>query len=344
MPKDHARKNTAHRRQERSGSAYTSANANTLHNHPGPRFSTVSGAAFETDHDADMSKAAALLAARLAACEPCQKRLTTQILKGDLLVLAALAANLPPIPPPGVRSGTRTIYPVLSTGSGLLIHGIIGAMPRHERADLLADAIDHWADLAPSLDAAAASPDQADPSRVIIDLSLPAEPPHAEGDLPRILEFNVTLPTPPPRPAGNGPHEHSYDLPPVDLASYRLVHAPDMAAAVSLIGAVADRCGDCQSRLIAEVLDDDPLLLAELARIVYSQLGDIGETASPATRSFFPRVQQAGQTGDAEPLLAVIEGMGYEQRATLLNEALDFWVFIARGADLTRLNRRGRRR
>ncbi|MGV9702975.1 hypothetical protein [Streptomyces sp. NPDC003483] len=81
-----------------------------------------------------------------------------------------------------------------------------------------------------------------------------------------------------------------------------------------------------------------------MARTVYSRLGDIGETASAATRAFFPRVQQAGQTGDAEPLLAAIEGMGHAQRATLLNEALDFWVFIARGTDVTRLNRRGRRR
>ncbi|MDH6522091.1 hypothetical protein [Streptomyces sp. SAI-090] len=344
MTKDHARKNTARSRQDRAGSAYTSANANTLHDHPGPRFSTLAGAAFETDHDADMSKAAALLAARLAACEPCQKRLTTQILKGDLLVLAALAANLPPIPPPGVRSGTRTIYPVLSTGSGVLILGIIGAMPRRERADLLADAIDHWADLAPTLDAAAASPEQADPSRVIIDLGLPSEPPRADGDPPRIWEFNFTLPAPPPRPAGNGPHEHSFALAPVDLASYRLVHAPDMAAAAALVGAVADRCGDCQGRLFDDVLDDDPILLAELARTVYSQFDDIGETASPAARSFFPRVRQAGQTGDAEPLLAAIEGMDHDHRSDLLNEALDFWAFIVRGADLSRLNRSGRRR
>jgi hypothetical protein len=49
----------------------------------------------------------------------------------------------------------------------------------------------------------------------------------------------------------------------------------------------------------------------ELARTVYSQLGDIGETASPATRSFSPpHVRQAGQTGDAVPLLVAIEGMG----------------------------------
>lgn len=344
MTKDHARKNTAHRRQESAGSAYTSANAHTLHDHPGPRFSAVTGASFETDHDADMGMAAALLAARLAACEPCQKRLTTQILKGDLLVLAALAANLPPTPPPGVRSGTRTIYPVLSSGSGLLILGVIGAMPRHERADLLADAIDHWTALAPSLDAAAASPDQADPSRVIIDLTLPAEPPREDGDLPRILEFNVTLPTPPTRPVGNGPHEHYFQLPPVDLAGYRLVHAPDMAAAAALIGAVGDRCGDCQTRLCADVLDGDPLLLAELARTVYSQLDDTGETASSATRAFHSHVQRARRTGDAEPLLAAVEGMDHDQRAALLDDTLDFWAFIVRGADLTRLNRRGRRR
>lgn len=158
----------------------------------------MAGAPFETDHDADMSKAAALLAARLAACEPCEKRLTTQILKDNLLVLAALAANLPPIPPPGVRSGTRTIYPVMSTGSGVLILGIIGAMPRRERADLLADAIDHWADLAPTLDAAAASPDQADPSRVIIDLSLPSEP-RARTEPPR-ASGSSTSPSPHLRP------------------------------------------------------------------------------------------------------------------------------------------------
>lgn len=117
-----------------------------------------------------------------------------------------------------------------------------------------------------------------------------------------------------------------------------------MAAAAALIGAVAARCCYCQSRLVDSVLDDDPLLLAELARTVYSQLDDIGETTSPATRSFFPRVQQAGQTGDAEPLLAAVEGMTYEQRTALLNEALDFWAFIVRGADLSRLNPRGRRR
>jgi hypothetical protein len=33
----------------------------------------------------------------------------------------------------------------------------------------------------------------------------------------------------------------------------------------------------------------------ELARTVYSQLGDIGETASPATRSFSPPPRTAGR-------------------------------------------------
>lgn len=144
------------------------------HTHPGPMVTGVPGAPFMADHDADMSLAAALIAARLADCEPCQKKLSARVLKGDQLVLAGLAASLPPMPPHDIREGTSTIYPVLRSRSGSMILGIIGAMPRPARADLLADAVDYWVAKMPLEETG--TPEQADASSVVIDLPAPAGP------------------------------------------------------------------------------------------------------------------------------------------------------------------------
>ena len=157
------------------------------HAHPGPTVKTVPGAPFRADHDADMSLAAALIAARLADCEPCRKRLTAQVLKGDQLVLAGLAASLPPLPPHDIREGTRPIYPVLRSRSGFMIRGIISAMPRRARADLLADAVDYWTAKMPS--AETDDPEPTDASSLVIDLPAPAgqeEFPHGIVEIRRM--------------------------------------------------------------------------------------------------------------------------------------------------------------
>lgn len=131
------------------------------HTHPGPTVTTVPGATFGADHDADMSVVALLIAARIADCNPCEKKLTARILKGDQLVLAGLAASLPPLPPHDIRVGTSTVYPLLRSRSGSMILGIIGAMPQSARADLLADTVDYWSGKMPR---------RADASSVVIEL------------------------------------------------------------------------------------------------------------------------------------------------------------------------------
>lgn len=146
-----------------------------LHDHPGPTVTPVPGTPFTAEHDADMSLAAAMIAARLANCETCQERLTGQALRGDLLMLAALAASLPHNPPHQLRQGTSVLYPLLRSRSGFMILGVLGAMTRNHRADVLADSVEYWSGKMPSMTGTAPS-GRADYSSVTVDLPVPADP------------------------------------------------------------------------------------------------------------------------------------------------------------------------
>ncbi|WP_327359550.1 hypothetical protein [Streptomyces sp. NBC_01304] len=121
-----------------------------------------------------MSVAAELIAARLAGCAACQKKLSGLVMRGDKLVLAALAASLPHNPPQELREGTKVMYPALRTRSGFMIFGLIHAMPRRHRADVLADAVEYWVSKIPS--AEAGTSDRAAGHGMSIELPAPAGP------------------------------------------------------------------------------------------------------------------------------------------------------------------------
>ncbi|GGU39108.1 hypothetical protein [Streptomyces violascens] len=88
MPKHHARKNKARRLRERTGAAYTSAAAGTLHRHP-----LINLAPAAADPDTDMSCASALVAAIRAGCTTCQRPLKRRLLTQPE-ALAALESSL----------------------------------------------------------------------------------------------------------------------------------------------------------------------------------------------------------------------------------------------------------
>ncbi|MEW1760359.1 hypothetical protein AB0393_28095 [Streptomyces cyaneofuscatus] len=75
MTKAHARKNKARRLRERTGAAYTSAAAGTLHDHP-----LIDLAPAAASPSTDMSCASALVAAARAGCSTCQPPLKRHLL------------------------------------------------------------------------------------------------------------------------------------------------------------------------------------------------------------------------------------------------------------------------
>jgi len=178
MPKSgRGRKKAAHKIKQRTGAAYTSANARTTHQHPAPEkllalLGIDSPAVAEPPHlytrallwlDAAQQQPQAaeqlgrLLGACIAQCQPCQRSLARRVVEQLPAPLAAFAVSvLAPLPTLGwasvSSSTTRTLYPLIREAAGL------GAQPlargpepfakaaqeltEEQLADLLEDALD----------------------------------------------------------------------------------------------------------------------------------------------------------------------------------------------------------
>jgi hypothetical protein len=127
----------------------------TAHPHAHPNILPVEGSAFGAGRSVDMTPAASLLGARLDGCRECQTSLTTAVIAGDPLVLAALARQIygaRPSASPHASAPTRMIRSAFceSAGRGLgtpdeVALDAITSMTRPQRADLLEDTLGEWA-------------------------------------------------------------------------------------------------------------------------------------------------------------------------------------------------------
>ncbi|MFG2463746.1 hypothetical protein ACGFWE_42865 [Streptomyces sp. NPDC048523] len=119
------------------------------------------------------------------------------------------------------------------------------------------------------------------------------------------------------------------DLQPARPGGWGADTAPDMRTASALIGACLERCAPCQQSLAAKLLDEDPIVLAVTAGSVYSLAADArdaGSLASEAAHAFF-RALKASSPGDGRGMVRCVESLNYQDRAALLEDALDLWTF-----------------
>ncbi|GAA2418170.1 hypothetical protein GCM10010404_90940 [Nonomuraea africana] len=118
MPKDHARKHAARRRQRATGGSYTSAAAGTLHSHPVPDLRFLADLPFHAGEKVDLKRAALLVGACRAGCSTCQGALIPMLLADErapaTVALLAGAAYAPWLATslPAASSTTRAWVPL----------------------------------------------------------------------------------------------------------------------------------------------------------------------------------------------------------------------------------------
>lgn len=153
MPKDHARKKQARRAQRRSGASYTSAAAGTLHTHPTPDLSFLSGLPYSGGRPVDLDTAAALVAACRAGCRPCQESLFTHLLNGERArpTVALLAGFVLALWPRPISTSAAVVawHPLAraahDSDDGSAALAALEAMPSEAVEELLDEVLDHWA-------------------------------------------------------------------------------------------------------------------------------------------------------------------------------------------------------
>ncbi|MFI6341011.1 hypothetical protein [Streptomyces sp. NPDC050535] len=121
------------------------------------------------------------------------------------------------------------------------------------------------------------------------------------------------------------------DLQPTDLSRWGVASAPDMRTAAALIGACIEGCGPCRRSLSVKLLDEDPIVLAVTAGVVFSlhtsRGADVRDVAARPTQVVFVLAEHARAAGgDFRMLPAGIERLRLPDRAQLLDDALDLWA------------------
>ncbi|MEU9019206.1 hypothetical protein [Actinomadura sp. NPDC048394] len=153
MPKDHARKNRTRQRQAQTGARYTSAHAGTDHQHPAPDLPMLAELPYGTGRSVDLDLAARLIGACRAGCGPCQGSLISQVLglpdRATVATIAGAVYGLLPSAGPLAAAATRTWQPLAQrahrSGQAAPALEALEAMTSEQVAELLDDALDHWA-------------------------------------------------------------------------------------------------------------------------------------------------------------------------------------------------------
>ncbi|MGW7071858.1 hypothetical protein ACWGII_30650 [Streptomyces sp. NPDC054855] len=103
-----------------------------------------------------------------------------------------------------------------------------------------------------------------------------------------------------------------------------------MRTASALIAARIEQCTPCQASLAAKLLDEDPIVLAVMAKTVYSlheaRAAEGGGLTSDVSQ-FFLMVVRAAAPGRDHIVVRCVELLLPEDRAALLEEALGLWAF-----------------
>ncbi|MDG5807936.1 hypothetical protein P9869_35870 [Streptomyces ossamyceticus] len=301
MVKGHGKKQRARNRSRRTGAAHASAAANAIHEHePLPDMAILTGFPFLAGENVDTDLAARLVAACRVGCEPCQKTMAAKVITSHRPTLAALAAavyGVLPLPPgPYVSPTTRSWEPLAKAaktdrGAGLEALATAMMMEDEAAADLLEDALDHWA-------AGGATPEQ------IADVL---------------------------KAAGSSAHFHSEpDVGLMEgMLPYVPGWQIDHDLATKVVSAVWAGCESCQSRLAPAVLADRATL-AGLAGAVFLTPSHttLQETpaAGPAARAWIEQAHGTFRTSGAEAVLRAVGELSEDAAEELLGEALDLWA------------------
>lgn len=178
----------ARQRQKRTGASYTSAAAGTTHDHRGPELVLLPGINFGVGRVAELSMASRLVAAAHAGCLPCQDSLIDQVLDGDRLVIAQMAAWVYGAVPvagflatPTTQRFAELAREAIDAEDGRPLLALVEGLQDTDLEDLLNDTLDLWAVAAPALmgTGGAAAPDDSDaptgaeqdkPLRVVADV------------------------------------------------------------------------------------------------------------------------------------------------------------------------------
>ncbi|MGV9277685.1 hypothetical protein [Streptomyces griseosporeus] len=156
MVKGHGRKQRAKKRAARTGASHASAVAGTTHNHSTPDTGLFEGLLPYVDgEEIDYDLANRLVGACWARCTGCQRSLSRKVLR-DRATLAALAGAcyLTPLGAavqhseavsPVTRAWAETAHGQAFTGGAEAALRAVAEMSEDDAAELLEDALDHWA-------------------------------------------------------------------------------------------------------------------------------------------------------------------------------------------------------
>ncbi|MGV9601670.1 hypothetical protein ACWDR1_33935 [Streptosporangium sandarakinum] len=121
------------------------------HQHPTPDVSALAGLPYTANRPVDLRLAAAIVGACRAGCWPCQDFLAHRLLeeRATIAALAGAVYSLWPTAGPLASPATRAWHPLVraarDSDGGTAVMAAIDRMSAKEVADLLDDALDHWA-------------------------------------------------------------------------------------------------------------------------------------------------------------------------------------------------------
>jgi hypothetical protein len=205
--KKHGKKTRAKKRSHRTGAAHASAAASTTHTHtPLPDMDVLSLVPHGDGRVLDLGLAARLVAACRAGCGPCQKSLSRRIRQDRPTLAALVGVVFGTLPTPGMFASatTREWAPLAraakADNDGAPAFAAVEAMTDQQIAELLEDALDHWA-------AGGATEEQiADMIKVITpeDLGITPEDAADAADPPSQIELVPNAPGGPGKTIGGG--------------------------------------------------------------------------------------------------------------------------------------------
>ncbi|MGW2826395.1 hypothetical protein ACWC24_36230 [Streptomyces sp. NPDC001443] len=303
MVKRHGKKQRAKNRSRRTGAAHASAAANTTHTHtPLPDMAILTGFPFLAGEDIDTDLAARLVAACRTGCQPCQKTMTAKVVKGHRPTLAALATavyGVLPLPPgPGASATTRSWEPLAKAAktdrdAGIEALAAVMGMDDAAAAELLQDALDHWA-------AGGATPEQIANIVTAVGSDGPAhfhtqpDVGFMEGMLPYVLGWEI-----------------------------------DHELATTVVSAVWAGCGSCRTKLAPQVVASRATLAGLAGAVFLTPKGEpVRErpAAGQAVRAWIQQAHGKFLADDAPALLQAVDELNEDDAEELLREALDVWA------------------
>lgn len=305
MVKNQRKKQRNKKAAERTGASRASVSTGTVHRHPPADVSILEETRCGLP-TVDVEVAARLVGAGRAKCGPCQDTLAAKVVSGHRLLLAALAGVPYGLPlnegaahSSLVSATTRSWAPLARAAavSGDVTEAVaaVETMEAAHAAELLQDALDHWA-------LAGATPEQLAAALKGVGLD------------------------------GAG-HVHVHPEPDSGLMEGMLPYVPgweiDHGLAARVVGAVWAGCASCRSRLTPAVVADRATLAGLVGAVFLTpSQAPVQETpaAGPAARAWIEQAHGTFQTSGAEAVLRAVGELNEGAAADLLGESLDGWA------------------